>query len=64
MKKHVLFLICAVFLTACDKTDNVKEITVSVQITTPAGITTVPESYLVEFINYNDNSKVEKTAGA
>ncbi|MDR0694233.1 MAG: DUF4876 domain-containing protein [Prevotellaceae bacterium] len=64
MKKHLLFLACAVLLAACDKTDSVKEITVSVQITTPAGVTTVPEAYLVEFINYNDNSKVEKTAGA
>ncbi|MDR2384171.1 MAG: DUF4876 domain-containing protein [Tannerella sp.] len=64
MKKTLLLLTCAALLTACSKTDDVKEITVSVQITTPAGVTTVPESYQVEFINYNDNSKIEKTAGA
>ncbi|MDR2358244.1 MAG: DUF4876 domain-containing protein [Prevotellaceae bacterium] len=64
MKKTFIIFACAAFLAACDKTDSVKEITVSLQITTPAGVTTVPESYHVEFINYNDNSKVEKTAGA
>jgi hypothetical protein len=64
MKKIFLFIICAALLAACEKTETVKEIAVSVQITTPAGVTTLPESYKVEFINYNDNSKVEKTAGA
>ncbi|MDR0688457.1 MAG: DUF4876 domain-containing protein [Prevotellaceae bacterium] len=67
MTKYLLLLTfaCAVCLTACDdKTETIKEITVSVQITTPDSVTTVPESYQVEFINYNDNSKVEKTAGA
>jgi hypothetical protein len=64
MKKHLLFLTCAALLLgACDKTDSVKEISVSVQITAPAGVTT-PNFYYVEFINYNDNNKVEKTAGA
>jgi hypothetical protein len=64
MKKIFLLFACAALLAACDKTDDVKEITVSVQITTPAGVTAPPESYKVEFINYNDNSKVEKTTGA
>ena len=63
MKKYFLLLTCAALLAACDKTDSVKEITVSVQITAPAGAA-VPDAYQVEFINYNDNSKVEKTAGA
>jgi hypothetical protein len=61
MKKYFLLLSCAALLTACDKTDNVKEITVSVQINPPADVTNPPASYKVEFINYNDNSKVEKT---
>jgi hypothetical protein len=64
MKKHLVLLIAAaVLLTACDKTDSVKEITVSLQIILPPGATH-PESYRVEFINYNDNAKVEKEAGA
>ena len=63
MKKYFLLLTCAALLAACDKTDSVKEITVSVQITAPAGAA-VPDAYQVEFINYNDNSKVEKTAAA
>ncbi|MDR3367501.1 MAG: DUF4876 domain-containing protein [Prevotellaceae bacterium] len=64
MRKYFLLLTCAASLAACDdKAKTIKEITVSVQITTPEGATP-PESYKVEFINYNDNSKVEKTAEA
>jgi hypothetical protein len=65
MKKYLLLLTCAACLAACDeKAETIKEIAVSVQITTPEGVATPPESYRVEFINYNDNSKVEKVAGA
>jgi hypothetical protein len=63
MKKYLLILGCAALFAACDKNETIKEIAVSVQITTPEGVT-APASYTVEFINYNDNSKTEKTAGA
>jgi hypothetical protein len=64
MKKYFLLLAGAALLSACDETETVKEINVSVQITMPDGITTSPDSFKVEFINYNDNIKVAKTAGA
>ncbi|MDR0713892.1 MAG: DUF4876 domain-containing protein [Bacteroidales bacterium] len=63
MKKILLFLTSITLLISCEKNETIKEITVSIQITTPEGVT-APESYRVEFLNYNDNNKTEKTAGA
>ncbi|MDR3133576.1 MAG: DUF4876 domain-containing protein [Prevotellaceae bacterium] len=64
MKKHLLLLLTLAALpVACDKTGKVEEIIVSVQVNTPAGVTP-PAAYEVEFINYNDKSKVEKTTDA
>jgi hypothetical protein len=63
MKKILFILTCITLWVSCEKAETIKEITISLQITTPEDVT-APESYNVEFLNYNDNTKVEKTAGA